>query len=60
MTTRTATRPTPRKKAASTPPGQVAVGRSKSVGKVIGYRRVSTLDQSTARQLEGIELDRVF
>ena len=29
-------------------------------GQVIGYRRVSTLDQSTARQLEGVELNRVF
>lgn len=26
----------------------------------IGYKRVSTLDQSTARQLVGIELDRVY
>jgi len=26
----------------------------------IGYRRVSTLDQNTARQLEGIQLDKVF
>ena len=26
----------------------------------IGYRRVSTLDQNTARQLEGIPLDKVF
>lgn len=26
----------------------------------IGYIRVSTVDQSTARQLDGIELDRVF
>lgn len=26
----------------------------------IGYRRVSTDDQTTARQLEGVELDRVF
>ena len=25
-----------------------------------GYKRVSTIDQSTERQLEGIELDRVF
>lgn len=29
-------------------------------GKAIGYRRVSTVDQNTDRQLEGIELDRVF
>ena len=26
----------------------------------IGYQRVSTLDQSTARQLDGVELDMVF
>ena len=26
----------------------------------IGYRRVSTLDQSTARQLDGVPLDKVF
>ena len=26
----------------------------------IGYRRVSTTDQSTARQLDGVKLDRVF
>lgn len=29
-------------------------------GQVIGYRRVSTLDQTTARQLEGMTFDRVF
>lgn len=29
-------------------------------GKVIGYRRVSTLDQTTARQLDGLPLDKVF
>ena len=29
-------------------------------GQVVGYRRVSTLDQSTSRQLEGVELDRLF
>jgi DNA invertase Pin-like site-specific DNA recombinase len=29
-------------------------------GKTIGYVRVSTTDQSTARQLEGIKLDKVF
>lgn len=26
----------------------------------IGYRRVSTLDQNTARQLEGVPLDKIF
>ncbi|QXE91640.1 recombinase family protein [Geomonas subterranea] len=29
-------------------------------GQVIGYRRVSSLEQNTARQLEGLELDEVF
>jgi DNA invertase Pin-like site-specific DNA recombinase len=29
-------------------------------GQRVGYRRVSTLDQTTARQLEGIQLDRCF
>lgn len=29
-------------------------------GQRIGYKRVSTLDQTTARQLEGIQVDRVF
>jgi DNA invertase Pin-like site-specific DNA recombinase len=30
------------------------------VGQRIGYQRVSTVDQNTARQLEGIKLDKVF
>src|ERR1700739_2142702 len=30
------------------------------MGQRIGYQRVSTLDQNTARQLDGIELDKVF
>ncbi len=29
-------------------------------GQRIGYIRVSTLDQNTQRQLEGVQLDRVF
>lgn len=29
-------------------------------GQVIGYARVSTLDQNTERQLEGVTLDRMF
>ncbi|PPF39315.1 hypothetical protein C5B93_04540 [Rathayibacter sp. AY1A2] len=29
-------------------------------GQLVGYMRVSTLDQSTLRQLDGITLDRVF
>src|SRR5450755_2741001 len=32
----------------------------KAHGQTIGYKRVSTLDQTTTRQLEGVELDRVF
>ncbi len=32
----------------------------KHKGQVIGYRRVSSLDQNTARQLDGLELDEVF
>lgn len=31
-----------------------------SKGKQIGYIRVSTVDQNTVRQLDGIELDKVF
>jgi DNA invertase Pin-like site-specific DNA recombinase len=31
-----------------------------AAGQTVGYRRVSTLDQNTSRQLEGISLDRVF
>jgi DNA invertase Pin-like site-specific DNA recombinase len=31
-----------------------------AAGETIGYRRVSTVDQSTSRQLEGLELNRVF
>lgn len=29
-------------------------------GQKVGYKRVSTVDQSTERQLEGVDLDRVF
>lgn len=29
-------------------------------GQVIGYKRVSTVEQNTARQLEGLDLDEVF
>ncbi|WP_238914237.1 recombinase family protein [Achromobacter insolitus] len=35
-------------------------GSSVSKGHRVGYRRVSTLDQSTARQLDGIEFDIEF
>jgi DNA invertase Pin-like site-specific DNA recombinase len=30
------------------------------VGQHIGYIRVSTIDQNTERQLDGIELDKTF
>jgi DNA invertase Pin-like site-specific DNA recombinase len=30
------------------------------MGQRIGYRRVSTVDQNTGRQLDGVELDKVF
>jgi len=30
------------------------------VGQRIGYQRVSTIDQNTDRQLDGVELDEVF
>ena len=30
------------------------------MGERIGYQRVSTVDQNTVRQLDGVELDRVF
>ena len=30
------------------------------MGQRIGYQRVSTLDQNTGRQLDGVELDKVF
>ena len=33
---------------------------AKRGGKRIGYVRVSSVDQNTARQLDGIELDKVF
>jgi DNA invertase Pin-like site-specific DNA recombinase len=29
-------------------------------GQRIGYKRVSTLDQNTARQLDGVALDKCF
>ena len=35
-------------------------GESMKKGQRIGYVRVSTLDQNTERQLEGIKLDKVF
>jgi DNA invertase Pin-like site-specific DNA recombinase len=37
-----------------------ALDAIKDTGKVIGYVRVSTLDQNHARQLDGIKVDKVF
>jgi DNA invertase Pin-like site-specific DNA recombinase len=34
--------------------------KNTSTGQRIGYKRVSSTDQSTARQLDGMEFDRVF
>ena len=34
--------------------------KSKQSGKTVGYVRVSSLDQNTARQLDGLQLDKVF
>jgi DNA invertase Pin-like site-specific DNA recombinase len=36
------------------------VRRATAQGQSVGYRRVSTLDQNATRQLDGIELNRVF
>jgi DNA invertase Pin-like site-specific DNA recombinase len=33
---------------------------TKAHGQIVGYRRVSTLDQNTSRQLDGVELNKVF
>ena len=30
------------------------------MGQRIGYQRVSSVDQNTARQLDGVELDKIF
>jgi len=40
--------------------GQTLPMNHSSKGQRIGYIRVSSADQNTARQLEGVELDRVF
>src|SRR6478752_6060881 len=29
-------------------------------GQIVGYQRVSTVDQNTARQLEGVQIDKMF
>lgn len=36
------------------------IGDSMTRGQRVGYIRVSTTDQNTARQLDGVELDRIF
>src|SRR5580704_11144537 len=36
------------------------VAAAKRGGKRVGYVRVSSLDQNTGRQLEGLDLDRTF
>ena len=33
---------------------------TKQGGKVVGYKRVSTVDQKTLRQLDGVEVDKMF
>lgn len=38
----------------------VAAKRTRLKGQMVGYIRVSTLEQNTERQLEGLKLDRVF
>ena len=38
----------------------MVAARARHKGQVVGYRRVSSIDQNEARQLDGIELDRVF
>ncbi len=36
------------------------LGREKVKGQKVGYVRVSSVEQNTGRQLEGIEVDRIF
>src|SRR5690554_7361039 len=36
------------------------IKRGSNMSKKIGYKRVSTVDQNTARQLDGLQLDRIF
>jgi DNA invertase Pin-like site-specific DNA recombinase len=38
----------------------MVAAESKQNGKTVGYIRVSSLDQNTARQLDGMQLDKVF
>jgi DNA invertase Pin-like site-specific DNA recombinase len=38
----------------------MVAARARAKGQVVGYRRVSSVDQNEARQLEGIDLDKVY
>lgn len=38
----------------------MTAARARAKGQLVGYKRVSSVDQNETRQLEGIELDRVF
>jgi DNA invertase Pin-like site-specific DNA recombinase len=38
----------------------MAKAEEQRIGQQIGYIRVSSVDQNTARQLEGVELDKIF
>lgn len=38
----------------------MTAARARAKGQRIGYRRVSSVDQNEARQLEGVELDKVY
>jgi DNA invertase Pin-like site-specific DNA recombinase len=38
----------------------MTAAKARAKGQVIGYRRVSSVDQNEARQLEGLELDKTF
>ena len=38
----------------------IQLGREKLKGQKVGYIRVSSVEQNTGRQLEGIEVDRIF
>jgi DNA invertase Pin-like site-specific DNA recombinase len=38
----------------------MTAARARAKGQVVGYKRVSSVDQNEARQLEGIDLDKVY
>jgi DNA invertase Pin-like site-specific DNA recombinase len=38
----------------------MTAARARAKGQVVGYRRVSSVDQNEARQLEGIDLDKAY